>query len=565
MEKKEIIFLSVVMMVVFLGQLYIADRVLFGDDYIFAELAKNNDFFFTENAHPPLPVWFDILITEIFPLTNRTMRLTSIIFATLTIPLIYLLGKKVSGEKAAWIAAMLVGLSAWHIRASQMNSGSDGGMFTFFFYCTIYFFIRFVETQQTKDKIMTGIAFGLTMLSKETGVLLILICGLYYLYTLWKIEKSQRKEECKKAVKQSIGILLIAGIVWSIFPILDIIFNNGQSINAILERANSAVSERAAAYSYWFMTVFSLFKLLLWTGPLLLFLPIFCILKKKEWKQEGIFVLLIIVSVLFYFIITPPNLDRTRYLMIIIPALAILSAKYIEEKTADWKKREWFLVGVCSVLVFSAFFLMNQNTVIVSYESQQNPIALLKQGNFNFSIPVFTETDNSGFLLHFGIFVAAYGLTALACLLLFAKNKTIGKTALIIFLSISIGYNFIVAEAYGMHWTSPNYSNGIKEIILYAQENELQEPLYLLKNYEVQWYLREKYTQFVSEYGISETDTVKIEALKEKLQSEGGTILFTDMPPMDKNGLLWKTINENCVADLTVIDKGVEIGWVFSC
>jgi len=565
MEKKEIIFLSIIMMVVFIGQLSIADRVLFGDDYIFAGLAEENDFFFRENAHPPLPVWSDIFLTEILPLTNRTMRLTSIIFATLTIALVYFLAKNIVGQRSAWIAALLVGLSAWHIRASQMNSGSDGGMLTFFFYLTIYFFVQYVETQKTKEIISAGVAFGLTMLSKETSVLLIPTLGFYYVYVLWKTEKSQQKEECKKAIKNSIGIVLIAGIVWSIFPLLDFIHNNGQSVNAILERANSAVSEGAAGYSYWFMTAFSTFKLLLWSGPLLFFLPIVCMVKKKEWKHEWIFIFLIIVSVLFYFIITPPNLDRTRYLMITIPALAILCAKYITQHTEEWKKREWFLVGVLSIGVFIIFFIINQHAVVVSYESEQNPIALIKQGNLNFSIPVFTETDNSGFLLHFWIFVAVYGITGLACVFLFAKNKMLGKIALIIFLSVSSGYNFIVAEAYGLHWSSPNYSEGIKEIIVYAQENDLQEPLYLLKNYELQWYLRDKYENFVSDYGISETDAVKIEDLKQELEQHGGTIIFTDMPPMDKEGLLSQMIHEQCVAEYAVVDKGIEIGLVLSC
>lgn len=566
MEKKEIVFLSIVMIVVFLGQLYIADRALFGDDHIFAELAKNNKFFFTENAHPPLPVWSDIFITEILPLTNRTIRFTSIIFATLTIPLVYILGKKIAGQKAAWIAALLVGFSAWHIRASQMNSGSDGGMFTFFFYCTIYFFIAFTETKQTKDKILAGIAFGLTMLSKETGLLLIPICGLYFLHTIWKM-KNNVKGEIIQATKHSIGILFIAGIVWSIFPILDIMYNNGQSMSAIFERMNTAViGDREAAYSYWFMTFFSLFKLLLWTGPLLLFSSLLFIIKKKEWKQEIIFLILIIVSVLFYIFVTPPNLDRTRYLMITIPALAILSAKYIAEKTEEWSKKEWLFVGVCSVVIFAVFLFINQNIVIVSYESQQNPIALLKEGDFNFSIPIFTETDNSGFLLHFCIFIIAYVITILSCFIIFiTKNKTIGRILFILFLSISIEYNFILAEEYGLHLTSPNYSDGIKEIIAYAQENQLKEPLYLLKNYELQYYLGEKYTQFVSDYGISDTDSMKIMEFQEKLQQHGGTIIFTDMPPMDKNGLLWKTITSHCVADYTATDKGVEIGWVWGC
>ncbi len=573
MEKEEIIFLTIIIILTFGVQFYIADRILFGDDYIFAAYAKNNKFLFTENAHPPLPVWSDILLTELFPLTNRTMRLTSIFFTTATIWLVYYTVKRIYSKKTAIIAALLTGFSAWHIRASQMNSGSDGGMFTFFFYCTIYLFIRFLETKQIKYTIAAGIAFGLTMLSKEAGILLVPICGIYYLYTLWKTEKYQRKEELKMAVKHSIGMVVIAGIVWSIFPILDIIYNNGQSTSAIIERMDAAVSEKETAYSYWFMMLFSIFKILIWIGPLLLFLSILFIITKKEWSQASIFIILLIVGVVFYIIITPPNLDRTRYLMITIPALAILSARYIEQNTAEWRKKEWFFVTTLSLVMFIGFFFINQNTVIVSYESQQNLIVLLKQGNLNFSIPVFTETDNSGFLLHFVIFMITYTATFFLIIILIMINKKddkerwkrIGKIALIIFLSISIGYNFIVAEAYGLHWTSPNYSDGIKEIIMYAEENDLQEPLYLLKNYELQYYLGEKYTYFVSAYGISEINEEKILEFKQQLKQEGGTIIFTDMPPIDKEGLLWQMINGNCVAEYVVDDKGIEIGWVFAC
>lgn len=584
MEKKEILFLSFFLIILFLGQLSIADRVIFGDDYIFATFAEKNQFFYTENAHPPLPVWTDIFLTEIFPLTNRTIRLTSIIFATLTVGLVYFITKRMTrtatsstdiSTQIAMLATIITGLSAWHIRASQMNSGSDGGMFTFFFYLTIYFFLIFLERKERKWSIATGIAFGFTMLSKETGVLLIPICGLYYWYTLWKRKKEAKenvsmKEGMINGIKNSVVIGVIALVVWSIFPILDILYNNSQSTDAILNRINDVVIERESTtdYNYWFMTVFSIFKLLIWTGPLLLFLSFLSIMKRKEWKQEEcIFILLIIVSVLFYIIITPPNLDRTRYLMMTIPALAIMSAKYMTIKTEEygfWKK-EWFFVGVGSVCVFIAFLLINQNSIIVSYESQQNPMVLLKEGNINFSIPIFTETDNSGFLLHFGILVVSYVITALGGILLLTKNKTIGKTAFIIFLSISIGYNFIVAEEYGLHWTSPNYSDGIKEIIEYGQENQLKEPLYLLKNYELQWYLKEKYTGFTSTYGISETNQEKIKQLSEELETKGGTIIFSDMPPMDKNGSLWQAINNKCKKEYIVEDKDIEIGYVFTC
>jgi len=572
---KSSIYLIILITFIFLSQVMIAERSLFGDDYIFAGLAEENRFFFRENGHPPLPVWSDILITEIFSLTNKTMRLTSIIFATLSISLVYFLARKINGQKAAWIAALLVGFSAWHIRASQMNSGSDGGMFTFFFYCTIYFFVMFLETNQTKDKIATGIAFGLTMLSKETGVLLILICGLYYGYTIWKRMKEAKenasiKEEVINGIKNSAIICLIALVVWSIFPILDIIYNNSQNTDAIISRIKDVVIERESTtdYSYWFMTVFSIFKLLLWTGPLLLFFPLLSMMTKKEWKQEGIFMLLIIVSVLFYFIITPPNLDRTRYLMITIPSLAILSAKYIATKVEEYEfgKKEWLFVGVCSVMMFIAFVFINQNNVIVSYESIKNPIYQLSNLNINFSLPIFTETDNSGFVLNFAIvFITFISSTTLFICLIFTKNKKTASFLFILFISIGIGYNFIIAEEYAFHLTSPNYSDGIKELSNYAMNNKLNEPIYLLKNYELQYYLRHNYDNFITSYGISETNLNNIEDFRISLESAGGTIIFTDMPFIAREGELWHTITASCSKDFVVEDKGIEIGYVFSC
>lgn len=571
MEKKEVLFLSIIMVVVFLGQLYIADRTIFGDDHIFATFAQTKQFFYTENAHPPLPVWLDIFFTSFFGLGNRALRLTSLLFATLTVGLVYFLAKKTVGQKAAWIAALLVAFSAWHIRASQMNSGSDGGMFTFFFYLTLYFFVLFLEAKQTKHLVFLGISFGLTLLSKETGVLLLPICVFYYFHTLTLKTKKETtlKEEISHVTKCSLAILFIAGIVWSIFPILDILYNNGQNMNAIIERVNSAVIQReeALALNYLFLSLFSIFKVLLWMGPLFLFLPFLLLFTKNEQKQYFLFFLVLIVSLLFYIIVTPPNLDRTRYLMILIPALAILSANYLVTKIeADgFGKREWFFVGFGTVFVFVAFLLINQHIVVVSYESQQNPIALLKQGNVLFSIPVFTETDNSGFLLHFGIFLITYTITVFCCLFFFSKNKLVATIALILFLSISLGYNFLVTEEYGLHWTSPNYSDAVKELITYAEENQLKEPLYILKNYELHYYLRPRYTTFVSTYGISETDEGMILEFKQQLEQHGGTILFTDMPPIDKEGLLWKMITEKCVADLTAIDNGIEIGWMWMC
>jgi hypothetical protein len=284
-------------------------------------------------------------------------------------------------------------------------------------------------------------------------------------------------------------------------------------------------------------------------------------------KKEINSLLYITIGVIFsfYLFLVPSNLDKTRYLMVSIPFIAILSAQGIVYATKHFQNRHWAMIGVLSVL-FSVFFLIiNTDIRIISYESNENPLAQLKQWNTNFSIPVFTETDNSGFLLNFRIFLITYVLTGiLFVILFFSTRRNICTIAVILLLGLSLAYNFILAEEYGLHWTSPNYSAAIKELVVYGQEHQLKEPLYVLKNYELQYYLGDTYTQFVTTYGLSDTDPTKIAQFQQEIQSHGGTIIFTDMPPIDRQGLLWQTINL-CTREVTILDKNIEIGYIFIC
>jgi len=457
------------------------------------------------------------------------------------------------------IAALITAGSAWHIRASQMNSASDGGMFTFFFFVTIYLFMQYMEKKQTNWLVWTGISFGLTMLSKETGFLLMPILGVYYIL------------QTRKGIIQTfVPIIGIGALIFSIYPVLDIVYNHGDSIQAIATRVETAVIEEENNVS-WFLLAFSIFKIVVWMGPILLFLPILWFFNKEEtWKQKmsNVFFITIIMITLFYFIVTPSNLDRTRYFMVLIPALALLSAKYITTgvKKADIKTREWSYVALLSVIFFFIFISLNAKVVPVSYESNENPLYQIRNVNINFSLPMFTETDNAGFALNFSVvFISLITTSLLFICLLVIKDKTMGKVGLIIFLSISIGYNGIIAEEYALHWTSPNYSDAIKKLTIYAQTHELEEPIYLLKNYELQYYLKHDYRKFVSMYGISETDKEKITRFQELLQKEHGTIIFTDMPFIDKEGMLWNMITTTCKEEFVVEDKGMKIGYVFGC
>ncbi len=545
---------------VFLFQLYIAERVIYHDDVVFAGFAKERLFFDTEiNAHPVLPVWFDVLFTEMFGVSNRTLRLTSIFFTAAAILLVYFIAYR-RDEKTAFLAACIVGLSAWHIRSSQMNSGSDGGIFTFFFLLTLFFFL---ELQNNLDNLRyilaTGVSLGFAFLSKETAFLIFPIIIIIMII---------KKYPWKLMVKYTVLITISALLIFSIFPITDYMYNNGETFTAIIHRIEKVATGIPSIYNLLFIQFFSIFKILIWIGPFFLCLAASEIWYKKTKIIEDPMFIYLCVIVSFYSLCIPATLDKTRYLMIIIPVLGIYSAECIMRKIQELHllKKDFIIPAISTLLFFIFFLILNSTINIASYESNDNPLTLLKQGHTSFSIPVFTETDNSGFLLNFQIIGLAYLLTGccLGVILFFKNNPILCKYCFFLILAIGIAYNFVVLEEYAFHLTSPNYSNAIKELIAYGQEHNIKQPLYILKNYELVYYLGDNYTAFVTTYGLSDTDPAKIAQFQQELKDNGGTIMFTDMPPIARDGNLWQTIN-SCKKDLTISDKGIEIGYVFTC
>lgn len=576
MERKEWLCLGLFLILVFAFQWSIADRVLFGDDYLFATFAKEKLFFYYENAHPPLPVWTDIALTTLFGVSNQSMRLTSILFSTLTVGLLYLLARRFFSVRVAWLSAILLAVSAYHIRASQMNSTSDGGMFTFFFLLTLHFVLCYFEKLESKYLCFSGIATGLTLWTRETGILLFPIIGLS-LFLFYYHKEKKFWASVQKAWKPMLWICGIGVALFLIYPAIDLTFNHGQMLQTLFTRAETAVLKDAPTHGYLALFLYSVFKIVVWLGPLFLLLSLFWLFfvwKQKSWKEarQFVFLLTFFCVFLFYFTVTPPNLDRSRYVMVLLPVFALFSGQALDYLFSRFSFGSVVALVFCTALFFCFFLWMNTHIEVVSYEGSQNQFHQIAAGNIFFSVPLFTETDNSGMLFNFSIIIVAFVLGLLFFSVSFGLFhwKNVSLFFLVLFLSVGLGYNVALAEEYSLHWTSPNYSNAVKELIAYSSSHQLKESIYLLKNYELKYYLGEEMLQyrnstFITRYGIPETDKAKIAAFAQELDEHGGTVIFTDMPPMDKNGLLWKTITEKCVRNLTVTDKEIEIGWILNC
>jgi len=94
-------------------------------------------------SHPPLSFLILRIVIETLGTTEFTARLPSCLFGIVTIPLVYLFGKQLFGEKEGLVASFIISLSPWYIRWSQeARMYTELTVFTilalYFFYRTIY-------------------------------------------------------------------------------------------------------------------------------------------------------------------------------------------------------------------------------------------------------------------------------------------------------------------------------------------------------------------------------------------------------------------------------------------
>lgn len=95
-------------------------------------------------------------------------RILTIALATLTIPLTYAIGRRVTGKAAAFAAAILVAVSPLHVNFSRQVR-TDPPMTTFILLSVLFAF-KATERQWGRDFLLSGICAGLATATKWPGI-----------------------------------------------------------------------------------------------------------------------------------------------------------------------------------------------------------------------------------------------------------------------------------------------------------------------------------------------------------------------------------------------------------
>lgn len=149
-------------------------NVIFAHELPFKELILN---YSLGDFHPPLyHIVLKVFIT-IFGASEISARAASVILGTLTVYIIYLIGKKLYDLKTGLIAATLMATAPLHIYYSQ--EARMYAMAAFFVSLSVYFFLTAIE----KDKIHLWVAFIVsTTLMLYTDYLPYLMIPAYVIY-----------------------------------------------------------------------------------------------------------------------------------------------------------------------------------------------------------------------------------------------------------------------------------------------------------------------------------------------------------------------------------------------
>jgi hypothetical protein len=141
---------------------------------------------------PPLP----FILTRLSLALDSSVfavRLPSVVFATLTVPLLYLLGKSLFHRRVGLLAALLLAIAPLHIRYAQ--EARMYSMLTFFSLLSLYLFWQAIRTGQRRWWVGFALATALNLYTHQLALLLLGVLGLF---ALWLLLRMRAKPELKR-------------------------------------------------------------------------------------------------------------------------------------------------------------------------------------------------------------------------------------------------------------------------------------------------------------------------------------------------------------------------------
>jgi 4-amino-4-deoxy-L-arabinose transferase-like glycosyltransferase len=283
-----------------------------------------HDYFAFNAFYPPM---FDLITTAFFGIGGVSVftgRLVSVVFALLSVWIVFETANKMFGQKTALVAGILLALMpgvVWLSRVAMIET-----MLMFFFTVTMFFFFSWMRTHRNRDLILSGVTLGVGFLVKYQ----MLVAAIIMIVTILILSRNYLKEKLAKMP------LLIVAVALVIIPWVFIsyqIYASGM-LNQWLYALSIGNPEKSL-YSTRFPLPIFYFIEMTWpysnVHPVSLFLYITGLagLGLFAWrrKTEDKFLLIWFFTVFVFFTLIANK--QWRYVIPLFPVLAISAASLI--------------------------------------------------------------------------------------------------------------------------------------------------------------------------------------------------------------------------------------------
>ncbi len=296
--------------------------------------------------HPSLNIYFICLLSKIYslfavltlPKVHLLGRMNSAFWGTVSIPMLYLLGRRLYGRGTGVIAALFLSVVVIHVQMSHFFTPDI--TLVFFLIATMYFSAGLMKTGNVRDYLYAGVAAGVGMASKywAPSVVPLIVAHLIRLIS----NRAGGWKENKKLLLS----LILAGISFFILSPY-VILDAGTAIPKILWWAKKTTGAIPQIWSYHFEgTLPYLFQLthnLPWAmgWPLALLSIAGVLFLIRRHRREDI--LLASWIILNFLLIGSWYIKSIRYLLPIIPFLGLSGAEMLSSLASA---RRWRLAAV---------------------------------------------------------------------------------------------------------------------------------------------------------------------------------------------------------------------------
>jgi hypothetical protein len=504
------------------------------------------------HAHPPIAGWIYLSVGKFFGQEVWIYRLIPFFFGIINLMLVYHIVKIIYSQRAAVFSLLLMGTSFYHLLMS-LEIEIEGSVLVTTFLLMTYYYFRFQKTKQKKFILYTGMAFGLSLLTKISAIFFFGILVIHYFVDKEKLQQIFSLNHIKRTIFNLLPIGITGAFMFSLYPLL------------MLGHFQKVFSHGSAYYGLNF-SLMAVAMLLFWSTPYLL-APFFLQLIELERKNSFWVVWFVSIFVIYTFLIVGrPGThgaiggvaDYSRFFMNLVIPMSVLGGVYLSRIRFNFKEK--ILLVLSTVTLLAMFYYVNYHTKESLPRNFGIYLTALKNLNLNFLFPYTTSSGNL-MGVSFLIIVVSLLLTFMLILLVFAlkRNKNSQKTILIILFSLGVSVNLFLISEYLGPVTSPDLNQIFYEVIDFTKSHQLKQPIYtnnegLLLHYNNLKFEKNQHQRYIGMY---------LEDI-EQMPSKEGTFLYLNWPVQDFQDPRFKFLN-NCKILQAFHSKDFIYGYIFEC